>query len=85
MGIIERIPNPQKYLQEHPNYSYLPFMAVIKPDRETTKCRVVFLSNLKEQNSGVFSHNQTMFSGPNLNHKLSIALLNLRFNKYLLL
>ena len=84
LGIIEKIENPVQYKKEHPNFSYLPYMAVIKPDRETTKCRVVFLSNLKEQVGSVVSHNQAMYAGPNLNHKLSIALLNLRFNKYLL-
>ena len=83
LGIIEKIENPVQYKKEHPNFSYLPYMAIIKPDRETTKCRVVFLSNLKEQVGSVVSHNQAMYAGPNLNHKLSIALLSLRFNKYL--
>ena len=83
LGIIEKIKDPILYKKLHPNFSYLPFMAVIKPDRETTKCRVVFLSNLKEQVADVFSHNQAMYAGPNLNHKLSINLLNLRFNQHL--
>ena len=84
LGIIQKIDNPVLYKKLHPNFSYLPYMAILKPDRQTTKCRVVFLSNLKDQLTNVVSHNQAMFSGPNLNHKLSISLLNLRFNKYLI-
>ena len=84
LGIIEKIEDPVQYKKLHPNCSYLPYMAIMKPERETTKCRVVFLSNLKEQVTNVFNHNQAMYAGPNLNHKLSIALLNLRFNQHLI-
>ena len=61
-------------------------MAVFKPEKETTKCRVVFLSNLCESNKHKLSisHNQAMHSGPTLNQKLSSALLQLRFDSYLL-
>ena len=84
LGIIEKVEDPVQYKKLHPNFSYLPYMAIMKPERETTKCRVVFLSNLKEQVTNMFSHNQAMYAGPNLNHKLSIALLNLRFNQHLI-
>ena len=83
-GIIERIDCPSQYFQENPNYSFLPHMPIFKPNKETTKCRVVFLSNLCDKYKDNISHNQAMYSGPSLNHKLSSALLSLRFDKYLL-
>ena len=86
-GIIERIHDVNNYLSEHPGYSFLPHMGVFKPDRETTKCRVVFLSNLCEKMKSKklsLSHNQAMFAGPTLNQKLSSAFLQLRFGSYLL-
>ncbi|XP_066950858.1 uncharacterized protein [Macrobrachium rosenbergii] len=48
LGIIEKIPNLEHYLTEHPEHSFLPHMGVFKLDRDTTKCRVVFLSNICE-------------------------------------
>ena len=85
-GIIEIIPNIDQYLEEHPQYSFLPHMGVFRPEKETTKCRVVFLSNLCE-NKGKFSlsHNQSMYAGPTLNQKLSSAFLQVRFGSNLLL
>ena len=86
-GIISKIENLDEYLAEHPEYSFLPHMSIIKPDRETTKCRIVFLSNLSETNDKKrlsLSHNQAMFAGPCLNQKLSSALMQLRFGRYLL-
>ncbi|XP_068227415.1 uncharacterized protein [Palaemon carinicauda] len=86
-GIIERIDNLDQYLEENPNHSFLAHMAVFKPERDTTKCRVVFLSNLCENNplQGVtMSHNQAMLSGPCLNQKITTALLQLRFDSKLL-
>ena len=87
LGIIERVHDPDLFFKEHPNYSFIPHMPIFKPERETTKCRIVFLSNLSEsnrKNRPGLSHNQCMFSGPNLNQKLSSALMHLRFDKYLL-
>ena len=61
-------------------------MPIIRPERETTKCRIVFLSNLQESfNKRCLSHNQCMYAGPNLNQKLSSAFLNLRFDDKLLI
>ncbi|XP_068227922.1 uncharacterized protein [Palaemon carinicauda] len=76
-GIIERIENLDKFKKEHPESSFMPFMGIFKPDRETTKCRVVFLSNLGDKGSK--NHNQTMHAGPTLNQKLSTSIINLRF------
>ncbi|XP_068224897.1 uncharacterized protein [Palaemon carinicauda] len=80
-GIIERIENLDKFKKEHPESSFMPFMGIFKPDRETTKCRVVFLSNLSDK--GSMNHNQTMHAGPTLNQKLSTSIINLRFGSKL--
>ena len=82
-GIIKRVDNLEQLLQEHPEASFLPYMGIFKPERETTKCRVVFLSNLCENKSGAMSHNQTMHAGPPLNQKLSSSLIHLRFGNFL--
>jgi len=85
-GIIERIENIDGFLEEHPEASFLPHMGVFKLDRETTKCRVVFLSNLceKQPDKMTVSHNQAILPGPNMNFRLASALLQLRFDKFLL-
>ena len=86
-GIVEPIHNLDQYKSEHPEYSFLPHMGIFKPERETTKCRVVFLSNLKEADANKklsLSHNHCMHPGPTLNQKLSSAFLHLRFDKMLL-
>lgn len=86
-GIIEKINNIESFYKVYPDYSFLPFMAVFKPDRDTTKCRVVFLSNLHENDPNktlTVSHNQAIHPGPNLNQKLFTALTHTRFGKYLL-
>ena len=84
-GIIEKIPDLTNYLKTHPNSSFLSHMGVFRMNRETTKCRVVMLSNLcqKEKNSTSISHNQAMLSGPNLNRKISTALTKLRFGEHI--
>ena len=74
-------------MDTHPEHSFMPFMGVFKPERDTTKCRVVFLSNLYEKNSKsptAVSHNMAIFPGPSLNQKLASALLQLRFGMFLL-
>lgn len=87
LGIIEKIENLDSFLEQNPNHSFLAHMAVFKPERDTTKTRVVFLSNICEKNLNqavTLSHNQTMLSGPSLNQKLSTTLLHLRFDSKLL-
>ena len=86
-GIIEKIPDLESFLQDHPEASFLPHMAVLKPEKETTKVRVVYMSNLASPDpckTGSLSHNQTIQTGPTLNKKISTALLQLRFNEYIL-
>jgi hypothetical protein len=84
-GIIERIDDIDQFVSDHPECSILPHMGVFKPDRDTTKCRVVFLSNLCEGSNSCPSvnHNQAMLPGPCLNHKITVSLIGLRFDKYL--
>ena len=87
-GIIERVESLDQYKVEHPEYSFLAHMAIFRPERNTTKCRIVYLSNLGESNSGSnlsLSHNQAMYSGPTLNQKLSSAFLHLRFDSKILI
>ncbi|XP_066989228.1 uncharacterized protein [Macrobrachium rosenbergii] len=86
LGIIERIDNLDEFLTRHPDHSFLPHMGVFNLSRETTKCRVVYLSNLyqEDKNAKKISHNMAIHSGPNLNQKLSSALIHLRFDKFLL-
>lgn len=85
-GFIEKIHNIDKFVQEHPEASFLAHMGVFKPDRDTTKCRVVFLSNLCDNKYGInsVSHNQAMLPGPCLNNKITTSLIFLRFDKFLL-
>ena len=85
-GIIDRIVNIDDFLRDHPESSFLPHMGVFKPDRDTTKIRVVFLSNLVEQNKSMHtvSHNQAMLPGPSLNNKIINSLIFTRFDKYLI-
>ena len=87
-GIIERVHNLDSFLEENPNHSFVPHMGVFKMNLETTKCRIIYLSNLCQKNKNdnmTVSHNQAIFSGPCLNHKLSTSLLYLRFDYKLLI
>ena len=87
LGIIEKVPNVESFMQDHPESSFLPYMGIFRPDRDTTKVRIVFLSNLCEKDNtrpATVSHNQALYAGPSLNQKLSSSILHLRFDKYLL-
>ena len=88
LGIIERIEDITAFMQEHPECSFLPHMAIFKPDRDTTKVRAVFLSNLCEKTASepyAVSNNQAMLVGPCLNHKITTSILLLRFDTKLIL
>ena len=82
LNIIERIENLDRFLEEHPESSFLPHMGVFRMSHDSTKCRVVFLSNMNEKTRGI-SHNKAMLSGPNLNPKISTAVIMNRFDKYM--
>lgn len=84
--VIEKIPNLDEFLKTTPNHSFLPHMGVFRPDHETTKCRIVFLSNLcgrDETGSISLSHNQAIHPGPCLNQKITTALIQLRFDSHI--
>lgn len=85
-GMIEKVSDIYSYLEENPNSSFLPHMPIFKPNKETTKVRMVFLSNMceKTNNGNAISHNQAMFAGPCVNQKLTVALILLRFDPKLL-
>ncbi|XP_068203538.1 uncharacterized protein [Palaemon carinicauda] len=88
LGIIERIPNLERYMDEHPECSFLAHIGVFRLDQETTKCRVVFLSNVCEPSRSsvmTVNHNQAMYAGPSLNQKITSAMLHLRFGSKLLI
>ena len=83
-GIIECVDDIATYARKH-EVSFLAHNAVFRENVESTKCRVVFLSNLGERSGArSLSHNQCSLVGPNLNHKLQVATLLLRFDKFLM-
>ena len=83
-GIVERIGDLHKFMEENPTCSFLPHNSIFKLSNETTKVRTVFMSNLSEKFNNQVSHNQAMHSGPSINHKLTSALILLRFDSKLL-
>jgi len=86
-GIIQRIGNFEQFAAEYPNHSFMAHMGVYRMDSEFSKCRIVYLSNLCQRiidQKVTVSHNQAIHSGPNLNQKLSSAILNLRFDPLLI-
>ena len=86
LGIIEKIPDLDKFIELHPECSFLAHLPVFKLDRDTTKTRVVYLSNLSGSDPNKtlsLSHNQTIYAGPPLNKKIALSLIQLRFDKYL--
>ena len=83
-GIIERITNLDDFRREYPTgLCFLPHNGVFRPGHQSTKCRIVFLSNLNGTPNKL-SHNQASLPGPNLNHKLTTALTLLRFDNFLI-
>ena len=88
LGIIERVENIDQYMVDYPNHSFLAHMGVFRPSKDTTKCRVVYLSNLvqKDYNKKLtVSHNQAIHSGPCINQKITTAMLQLRFDSHVLI
>lgn len=85
-GIIERIEDLPSFLNENPQCSFIAHMPIVKMERESTKVRNVFLSNLceKKSNQISLSHNQCMVPGTCLNKKMSTSIIFLRFNSKLL-
>lgn len=87
-GVIERIDDVETFMRTHPNCSFLAHMGIFKPFKESTKCRIVYLSNLCEHTKDgmpAVSHNAALLPGPSLNDKINTSLLFLRFDRYLLI
>ena len=84
-GVITRIDDLDKFRSAH-RCAFLAHKPVLKLSNETTKCRIVYMSNFSEKRTRgpQISHNNAMLSGPCLNRKLLITLQLLRFDKYLL-
>ena len=59
-------------LHNNPDISFLAYNAVFKDQNSSTKCRVVFLSNICDKNNkNNLSHNQVSMPGNQLINKLS--------------
>ena len=84
LGIIKKVENVETFREENPQCSFLAHMGVFRFSHDTTKCRVVFLSNICDAAPNAISHNQALLAGPCLNNKISTALTLLRFDRYLL-
>ena len=84
--VIEPIKDLDKFLIENPNCSFLAHMPIFKEKSNTTKCRVVYLSNLKDKkHPNKVSHNQSLLSGPTINRPIETSLSMLRFDQKLLI
>lgn len=88
MGILKTIDNFYSFLEEYPEHSFLPHVGIFKLNRETTKCWIVYLFNLRQKDNDkplTVSHNMAIHSSPNLYPKISAALPQLRFDKKFLI
>ncbi len=83
-GIVEVVKNTSD-LRKNKEIAFLAHNGVFRNNNDTTKCRIVYLSNLKEKSEQMLSHNEASTCGSNLNAKLSFALTLLRFDKFLLI
>ncbi|XP_066915771.1 uncharacterized protein [Clytia hemisphaerica] len=70
-GVIEKAPNDQEVGKTH----YIPHHAVIKPEKSTTKVRIVYDASAKANNNELFSLNECLEAGPPLNTDLFEILL----------
>ncbi|XP_066926364.1 uncharacterized protein [Clytia hemisphaerica] len=76
-GVIEKAPNDQEVGKTH----YIPHHAVIKPEKSTTKVRIVYDASAKANNNELFSLNECLEAGPPLNTDLFEILLRFRTDK----
>ena len=87
-GVIERIQNVDAFVNAHPESSFLPHMGIFKMKNQTTKVRIVYLSNLCEINTAqpnAVSHNNALLPGPCLYCKLGTSFLLSRFDEFILI
>ena len=88
LGIIEKIDNYDQFSKNNPSHSFVGISFVIKPDKATTKARLIYLANLAEKNprtSLPVNHCTAISPGPNLNNKIFTAWTQLRFGRYIVL
>jgi hypothetical protein len=83
-GVIKLVDNTQSIVQNKET-AFLGHSGVFTEKDGKLKCRVVYLSNLKENATPGFSHNDASVPGANYNSKLSFALSQLRFDKYVII
>ena len=84
-GIMVRVGNFKELINDI-NVSFLPHNGVFRPSNETTKCRIVNLSNLCDKSSpNNLSLNQVSLPGPQVNNELFVSLTLYRFNRYLMI
>ncbi|XP_066926052.1 uncharacterized protein [Clytia hemisphaerica] len=76
-GVIEKAPNDQEVGKTH----CIPHHAVIKPEKSTTKVRIVYDASAKANNNELFSLNECLEAGPPLNTDLFEILLRFRTDK----
>ena len=76
LGVIEKVTNNRKDTAKH----YIPHHAVIKPDKTTTKVRVVYDASAKT-NKGQKSLNECLYPGPTMLKDLTGILLRFRLDK----
>ena len=87
-GVIERIENVDAFVNDHPESSFIPHIGIFKMKNQTTKVRIVYLSNLRERNTAQpnsVSHNNALLPGPCLNSKLGTSFLLSRFGEFILI
>ena len=73
-------------MANNPQCSFLASNFVYRMNKQSTKCRMVFMSNLSEKSNPPYtlSHNQISHHGYSCNQKLTSALLHLRFGEKML-
>ena len=65
IGVIEKIPNLDQFIWVNPTCSFIPRMPIFKLNKEATKSRRVFMSNLSERSKDSYltiNHNQAMYA-----------------------
>ncbi len=83
-NIIRKI-DPTSSFLSHPDVAFLAHTGIFKIGSDaTTKCRIVYMSNLSQKGIAQLSHNDASKPGANLNDNLNFALTLLRFDRYLL-
>ena len=83
-GIITKISDLSN-LKFSKGVSFLGHRAVFRESSESTKCRLVLMSNVCQKGEGNLSMNQVSLPGPQLNSKITATVFLYRFNKYLML